>query len=206
MLSRTWWLLDNFIVCCTVPQWSHLPLPGSLSMVTQLTSNTHLHHPGFYCPLGVAVQVPLLSAGITCVHQGGENPSCALLSSLSWHSQLWRWLIHEPFILLGVVSTASCLLRSAVLLLRCLASWFTVHVYTLKCPHPANPTSGGIPVLDGGASHFLFVPQHQFLTSLPAGSKWSKPSQITYVQALSSESLGKIQKIQKSKRHIFNFP
>lgn len=194
MLSRTWWLLDNFIVCCTVPEWSHLPLPGSLSVVTQLTSDTHLLHQGFCCPLGVDVQVPLLSAGITCVHQGGENPWWAPRSSLSWHSQLWRSLISEPFILLGVVSTASCLLGSAVLLLRCLASRFTVHVYMPKCLHPASPTSCSVPVLGDGTSYFLSVPQHQFLTSLPADSKWSKPSQITYVQAQLRPAIWKFRK------------
>lgn len=199
MLSRTWWLLDNFIVCCRFPQWSHLPLCGHTA-----------HIPYSSSPL----RVPL-SPWCGCATPSAVSRNCTrkgkipLRSSLSQHSRLC--LVYEPFILLSVVHYSKSLPGSAVLLLRCLASWFTVHVCALKCLHPANPTSCRVPLLDGGASYFLFVPEQQFPTGLPADSKGSKPSQITYVQAQLRPAIWKfgkkkISRYKNVKMAIFNFP
>lgn len=77
-------------------------------------------------------------------------------------------------------SVASWLLGSAVLLLRCLASWFNVHVESLKCLHPAKSTYRSVHMLDGRAFHFLFMHEYQFLTVLPVDKKWSTTLKITF--------------------------
>lgn len=81
---------------------------------------------------------------------------------------------------------ASWLLGSAALLSRCLASWFSVHAYTLKCLHPAKFTSCSVPMLDDRASSFLFMQEYQFITSLPADWKWSESLKLALPNSICS--------------------